>query len=89
MPSRPKNDNRPWLPLNNITATAALMIRQAECEILRGLLARLLKLAATGKWRDKANLSIEAHPIWDEVRAELAENQPPNRSVSHDASKAR
>ncbi len=45
----------------------------AEIELLSALLYRALAAAETGHWRDKAGLSLEALPLWDDARAALEE----------------
>lgn len=47
----------------------------AEIERLRALLERALKSIEGGQWRDKANLSAEAHPVWDDVREKIRSHQ--------------
>lgn len=41
---------------------------QAQIEAV-ALLLRVLALAKTGHWRDRTGLSLEAHPIIDDIRA--------------------
>jgi hypothetical protein len=47
--------------------------QDAEIARLRAMLARCLKVADSGSWRDSANLSVGAHPVWDDVRETLAD----------------
>lgn len=39
------------------------------------LLERILKIANSGHFRDRAGLSVGSHPVMDDVRALLAEHR--------------
>ena len=55
----------------SMAGAAQAMMADVQIDCLRNLLARCLKSVEGGKWRDKAGLSAEAHPVWDDVREML------------------
>lgn len=52
-------------------SAVGLMEAHVRIDNLRGLLERALALASTKHWRDRAGLGLDAHPLWDEIRAAL------------------
>lgn len=54
---------------HSITLAGSLAL---ENETMRAMLSRTLALAASNHWRDKAGLSIKAHPLIDEITLFLA-----------------
>lgn len=50
-------------------SAVGLMEAHVRIDNLQRLLSRALTLAESKQWRDKAGLNLDAHPLWDEIRA--------------------
>lgn len=55
----------------DMSAAVGLMEAQVRIDHFTSLLRRTLTIANSKRWRDRAGLAFEGHPIWDEVREAL------------------